>query len=103
MIKKRLEPTEIIIDSNMDADDFGQRITDCVRSMNTNSDVVNLVKIHIKESVKPAEIELICSNISKSVRSLGIDNCIVVPTGVTGIKDITIDYIKVVENAELHS
>ena len=94
---RRLEPVNLKLDSNMDADDYGQRLVDCVRAMNTDKNVINLVKIKVDENMKATHFAAFMEEVAKSLKQMGADNCVYVPVGMLGIKDITVDYIKVVE------
>ena len=98
-MNKRLEPVNITIDSNMDADDLGHRIVNCVRDCHTESNVVNLIKIDVG-NMKVEQFMNAIQFISDHLKHQGVDNCIFVPIcadGNNGIKDISIDYIKIVE------
>lgn len=97
---KRLEPINLKIDTDLDADDFGQRIVDCVRNCNPNLNIVNIVKIDVGDVRIPKEN---FAHLVKSIRDMfievGAKNCVFIPIGNSvGIKDITIDYVKVVED-----
>ena len=95
-MKKRLEPVNITIDSNIDADDLGHRIVDCVRHCHTESNVVNLIKIDVGD-MKVEQLTNAIEFISKHLKHQGVDNCIFVPITDNGIRDISIEYIKIVE------
>lgn len=97
---KRLEPVNLKIDTDLDADDFGQRIVDCVRNCNPDLNIVNIVKIDVGDARIPREN---FAHFVKSIRDMfievGAKNCVFIPIGNSvGIKDITIDYVKVVED-----
>ena len=96
---RRLEPVNLKLDSNMDADDYGHRISECVQQLNPDLDVVNLVKVDFGESCIPFdELAHFLGNLRDMFESVNARNCVFVPIGEQcGIKDITIDYIKVVE------
>ena len=96
---KKLNPVDIKIDASMDADDLGQRIVECFRAVSSDSDVVNLVKIHIGEKMSLQEFQkTIPSMLIKPLRRMGAKNCIFVPIRKDYIEDITIDHIEVIDN-----
>lgn len=95
-MNKRLEPVNITIESDMDADDLGHRIVDCVKDCHTESNVINLIKVHVG-NMKCEQFTNAVQFISEHLKHQGLDNCIFVPIGGSGIKDISIDYIKIVE------
>ena len=98
-MKKILNPVGINIESSMDADDLGQRLVDCVRQCSSNTDVVNLIKIKVGYGMSQESIHNVLEHgICKPLKEMGVSNCIFVPLKEGFIEDITIDYIKVVED-----
>lgn len=97
---KRMEAVNIKVDSNMDADDYGQRIAECVQQLNPDLNVVNLVKVDFGESSIPFDqLAHFLQNLRDMFESVNARNCVFVPIGERcGVKDITIDYVKVVTN-----
>ena len=95
---KRMEAVNIKVDSNMDADDYGQRIAECVQQLNPDLNVVNLVKIDFGDSSIPRDnLTRFIENLRDMFISVNARNCVFVPIGERcGVKDITIDYVKVV-------
>ena len=95
---KRMEAVNIKIDSNMDADDYGQRIAECVQQLNPDLNVVNLVKVDFGDSYIPMDqLDQFLQNLKELFISVNARNCVFVPIGEScGVKDITIDYVKVV-------
>lgn len=95
---KRMEAVNIKVDSNMDADDYGQRIAECVQQLNPDLNVVNLVKVDFGDSSIPRDtLARFLKNLSDMFISVNARNCVFVPIGEQcGVKDITIDYVKVV-------
>ena len=95
---KRMEAVNIKVDSNMDADDYGQRIAECVQQLNSDLNVINLVKVDFGESRIPVdELAHFLEHLRDMFESVNARNCVFVPIGERcGIKDITIDYVKVV-------
>ena len=95
---KRMEAVNIKGDSNMDADDYGHRIAECVQQLNPDLNVVNLVKVDFGESRIPFdELAHFLRNLREMFESVDARNCVFVPIGERcGVKDITIDYVKVV-------
>ena len=103
-MKKILNPVGINIESSMDADDLGQRLVDCVRQCSSDANVVNLIKIKVGynmrlDSIHDALRHIIC----EPLKEMGVSNCIFVPLKEGFIEDITIDYIKVVEDDETNN
>lgn len=97
-MNKRLEAVNIQIDSNMDADDYGQRVVECVRKCNPDQNVVNLIKIKVGD-VTAEQIGRFIPDLRDMIKECGVTNCVFVPIGKrVGVKDITIDYIKVVDD-----
>ena len=95
---KRMEAVNIKVDSNMDADDYGHRIADCVQQLNPDLNVVNLVKVDFGDSSIPMDnLARFLENLKDMFISVNARNCVFVPIGERcGVKDITIDYVKVV-------
>lgn len=95
---KRMEAVNIKVDSNMDADDYGQRIAECVQQLNPDLNVVNLVKVDFGDSSIPRDtLARFLENLRDMFISVNARNCVFVPIGEQcGVKDITIDYVKVV-------
>ena len=95
---KRMEAVNIQVDSNMDADDYGQRIAECVQKLNPDLNVVNLVKVDFGDSCIPMDqLAHFLQNLREMFISVNARNCVFVPIGERcGVKDITIDYVKVV-------
>lgn len=95
---KRMEAVNIKVDSNMDADDYGHRIADCVQQLNPDLNVVNLVKVDFGDSSIPRDnLARFLENLKDMFISVNARNCVFVPIGERcGVKDITIDYVKVV-------
>lgn len=95
---KKLKPVNIQLDDCMDADDYGQRLTECIEQMSENTDVVNLVKVRIGDNITSETFMHILKNIAKDIREMGAKNCVYVPLKKGLIEDITIEYIKVVDD-----
>ena len=95
---KRIEAVTINVDTNMDADDYSHRIAECVQQLNPELDVVNLVKVDFGESHIPFDqLAHFLQNLRDMFESVNARNCVFVPIGERcGVKDITIDYVKVV-------
>lgn len=95
---KRMEAVNIKVDSNMDADDYGQRIAECVQQLNPDLNVVNLVKVDFGDSRIPQdELVHFLRNLRDMFESVNARNCVFVPIGERcGVKNITVDYVKVV-------
>lgn len=97
---KRLEPVNLKIDTNLDADDFGQRIVDCVRNCNPDLNVVNIIKIEVGDTrISKEAFAYFIKDIRDMFIEVGAKNCVFIPIGNSvGVKDITIDYIRVVQD-----
>ena len=95
---KKLEPVNIHVETCMDADDLGHRLTECIQGMSNDSSVVNLVKIHAGDSTSLSELVRQCEYISDQLRRMGATNCVFVPLREGYIEDVTVDYIKVVDD-----
>lgn len=95
---KRMEAVNLKVDSNLDADDFGQRIAECVRCLNPDIGVVNLVKVDLGKTAMPAyNLGAFMKNLKEMFESVNARNCVFVPVGeAVGVKDISIEYVKVV-------
>lgn len=90
-----LKPINLIIESNMDADDYGQRIVECIKQLDPNSDVVNIVKINVQDQ-SWSKTAVIMQELKNHIDKITSNNNIIyVPVGL-GINDIQIDHIKVV-------
>ena len=95
--KKYLKAVDITVDACMDADDLGQRLVECVKSMDTNVNVVNLVKIRVGSNVaRDMFPRIVEEEFIKPLKELGATNCIFVPLVKDYIEDITVDHIEVV-------
>ena len=95
---KRIEAVTINVDTNMDADDYSHRIAECVQQLNPELDVVNLVKVDFGDSSIPKDtLAVFLKNLRDMFISVNARNCVFVPIGKKCcVKDITIDYVKVV-------
>lgn len=95
---KRIEAVNIKVDSDMDADDYGHRIADCVQQLNPDLNVVNLIKVDFGESRIPFDkLAHFLKNLRDMFESVSAKNCVFVPIGERcSVKDITIDYVKVI-------
>lgn len=95
---KRLNPVGIDIKAfpDIDADDMGQRLVECVSSISTDNKVVNVVKIHLGKSIPLYGLENLLKNvIIDPLKEMGAENCIFVPLKEGVIEDVTIDHIEV--------
>lgn len=95
---KKLKPVNIQIDDCMDADDYGHRLTECIEQMSENTNVVNLVKVHIGDNITVENFRRILKDVAKDIKQIGAKNCIYVPLKKGLIEDITVEYIKVVDD-----
>lgn len=106
MTKKKLHPVNLSIDSNMDADDYGQRIVECINNCNiSSSNILNFIKVDFGDNKIPNEhVSAYLKSISEMIKELNIENFLLVPIGdKLGIKDIQIDYLKIIETSELEN
>ena len=93
---KFLNPVDIHVDADLDADDLGQRLVDCVKQIDSEHNVINLVKIHFGEGARACDVPtLIEKLVLKPLKEMGATNCICVPLKTGIIEDITIDHIEV--------
>ena len=93
---KKLKPVDVHIDADMDADDLGKRIVDCIANIDTNQHIINVVKVHVNDNVDFKYFnEFLKHTIVKPLKKLGADNCIFIPLKPGFIEDITIDRIEV--------
>lgn len=95
---KRLKPVNIHIDSCMDADDYGHRLTDCIEQMSENTNVVNLVKVRLGHNITAEQFHHIMKNVTKNLNKMGAKNCVYVALQEGFVEDITIDYIEVIDD-----
>lgn len=101
-MSKELRPVGIKIDTNMDADDYGSRITNLIRKMDVSNKTLNLIKVAVTEEYTFEETSRACQQLSNMLRQSGVGNFIIVPLQPNYIRDITIDYVPVV-NDEINS
>lgn len=92
---KKLVPVDITIDTCMDADDLGHRLTECVATLSTDLNVINLVKIKISSCVKACELYKMMCGITDTLRSMGAENCVFIPIQEGLIDDVSVDHIEV--------
>ena len=95
---RKLNPVNIQIDECMDADDYGHRLTECVEQMPENTNVINLVKVRLGDNISVEKISHVLKGVAKDLKEMGAKNCIYVPLKQGWIEDITIDYIKVIDD-----
>ena len=97
---KRMEAVNIKVDSNMDADDYGHRIADCVQQLNPDLNVVNLVKVDFGDSSIPMDnLTRFLENLKDMFISVNATNCVFVPLGKSiGVRNVTIDHLKVIND-----
>ena len=97
---KRMEAVNIKVDSNMDADDYGQRIAECVQQLNPDLNVVNLVKVDFGDSSIPRDtLARFLENLRDMFISVNARNCVFVPLGKSiGVRNVTIDHLKVIND-----
>ena len=95
---KKLKPVNIQLDNCMDADDYGHRLTECIEQMSENTNVVNLVKLHVGDNISSENFMRILKNVAENIKEMGVKNCVYVPLKKGLIEDITIEYIEVVND-----
>ena len=78
---------------HIDADDYGQRLVDCFKQI--DSSVINIIKIKLGDSVSPDKIEKVVKGIRSDLKEMGATHCIFVPLIDGFIEDITIDHVEV--------
>ena len=98
---KTLNPVGIDIKAfpDIDADELGKRLVDCVSELSPDNKVVNVVKIHIGDGIRSYDMEsFLKTSIVDPLRKMGADNCIFVPLKQGVIENITIDHIVVTKD-----
>ena len=97
---KILIPNKISFTPDEPIKEFETQITECVKHLHPDESVVNLIKIDLGDAHLPWDIfSQLMSNIKNAFQAAGITNCLFIPIGNrVGIKDISIDYIKIVED-----
>ena len=95
---KKLKPINIDLDGCIDADKYRHRLTECIEHMPENTNVVNLVKVHIGDNMSLEKFNKVLQSIANDLRKMRVDNCIYVPLKKGLIEDVTVDYIQVVDN-----
>ena len=99
---KQLYPVDIDIQAypDIDSDDMGQRLVDCISRLSPDNKVINIVKVHVGEYVPAYNLEkLLKTVVVDPLNEMGAKNCIFVPLKQGVIEDITIDRIEVINNA----
>ena len=87
------------IDTNLDADDLGQRLVECARAASTDTDVVNFIKIHMGQGSTPTQVSnIIYKSIIEPLKSMNVANCVFIPLIPGYIEDVTVDCIEVVRH-----
>ena len=93
---KQINLVNMQIDACMDADDLGQRLVECSRAAIVDTNVVNLIKIHVGANMPMYALsEFLNNSLARPLKEMGITNCIYVPIKEGFINDITIDRIEV--------
>lgn len=94
---KKIETVTIKIDTNMDADDYGHRIAECVSKCNPELNFINLVKVNFGTSAPSMEnLGRMMQHLKDMFLTSGAENCVFVPIGeCIGVKDIQIEKIQV--------
>ena len=93
---KKLKPINIDLDGCIDVDNYRHRLTECIEQIPENTDVVNLVKIHVGDNMSLEKFSHLVQSVAEDVRKMHVNNCIYVPLKKGFIEDVTIDYIEVV-------
>lgn len=95
---KKLKPINIDLDGCIDADNYRHILTECIEQMPENTNVVNLVKVHVGDNIPSEHFMHILKNVAKDIKRMGVKNCIYVPLKKGLIEDITVEYIEVVDS-----
>lgn len=97
---KRIETVTITVETNMDADDYGHRIAECVGKCNPDVGFINLVKVDLGEArISMENLGVLMRNLKDMFVECGASNCVFVPIGESvGVRNITIDHLKVVND-----
>ena len=78
-MNKRLEVHSVHVNTNMDAEDFGNRLVTCIENCSNSTDVVNLIKVKVGELVRPYEVEKLLTPIKNAFKEQELTNCVFVP------------------------
>lgn len=97
---KILIPNKISFTPDETIKEFETQITECVKHLHPDESVVNLIKIDFGDAHLPWDIfSQLMSDIKNTFQAASLTNCLFIPVGNrVGIKDISIDYIKIVED-----
>lgn len=93
-MNKIITTVDIDVDSNMDADDYGHRITECINKLIKDNDVVNVIKVHLDSHVKASDIEYLLNNLRSVFIELNFNNFVIVPVGICCINDVSVEYVR---------
>lgn len=95
---KKLKPVNIDLDGCIDTDSYKNRLTECIEHLSENTNVVNLVKVHLGDNMSVEKFSSVLQSIAKDLRKMHVNNCIYVPLKKGLIEDVTIEYIEVVDS-----
>lgn len=93
-----INPVNLTLDTNMDADDFGHRFVECVEELNPDDkSFVNILKVDFGENHLPYEsLHATMQFLSDALKDKGVNNTILIAIGEqAGIKDITVEKIEI--------
>ena len=97
---KTLIPNKISFIPDEPVKEFESKIIECVKHLHPNESIINLVKIDFGDAhLHWDAFSQLMSNIKDTFQAAGATNCLFIPIGnKVGIKDISIDYVKIVED-----
>ena len=79
---------------NFKIEDVEQVVQRACETVNLNTDHINLVKVDVGD-LRCDQVHDLLRNLHGALLSKGVDNCIYIPVGEYGIRDITIERIEV--------
>jgi hypothetical protein len=81
----------------MDADDYGQRITDAIKRTAVDSNTfINMIKVKFSKDIHPDAMREYLLQINKAFRQLGATNCVFIPIGDrVGVMDVKVNKIEI--------
>jgi hypothetical protein len=79
---------------NFEVKNIEQVVQRACETVNLNADHINLVKVDVGD-LRSDQVHDLLRNLHGALLSKGVDNCIYIPVGEYGIRDITIERIEV--------
>lgn len=79
---------------NFEVENVEQVVQRACETVNLNTDHINLVKVDVGD-LRSDQVHNLLRNLHGALLSKGVDNCIYIPVGEYGIRDITVERIEV--------